>query len=351
MNPPPSPRHPPPHSARSGVLAGGNWITDHVKIIDSWPPQDALASILRQTSSNGGSPYNILKDLAKLGAPFPLMGIGLVGDDADGRTIRADCVAHGIDATQLRTTRDAATSYTDVMTVRDTGRRTFFHQRGANALLDVQHFDFATTRAKIFHLGYLLLLDRLDAFEDGRPRVCRVLAAARKRGMKTSIDVVSENSNRFRRVVLPALAEVDCCFVNDFEAEQLTGGRLRRRGAIVEAAVSRAARTLLAAGVREWVFIHFAEAVYAASAMGGGCWQPSVRLRASEIQGAAGAGDALAAGILYGLHENWPMARCLRLGVCAAARSLFHPTCSEGVGSASACLALGARRGFRAKPA
>ena len=56
---------------RSGIIAGGNWIVDHVKLIDTWPPQDALATILSQSWGNGGSPYNVLKNLARLGASFP----------------------------------------------------------------------------------------------------------------------------------------------------------------------------------------------------------------------------------------------------------------------------------------
>ena len=62
---------------RTGLLAGGNWIVDHIKLIDTWPAQDALASICRQSSSNGGSPYNILVDLAQLGAAFPLSAVGV----------------------------------------------------------------------------------------------------------------------------------------------------------------------------------------------------------------------------------------------------------------------------------
>src|SRR4051812_36065893 len=100
---------------RSGILAGGNWIVDHVKMIDAWPPQDSLATILSESSGNGGAPYNVLKDLARLGAGFPLSAVGLVGDDANGRAIRADCEAHGINPFRLRTAAGAPTSYTDVM--------------------------------------------------------------------------------------------------------------------------------------------------------------------------------------------------------------------------------------------
>lgn len=335
---------------RSGILAGGNWIIDHVKVIDAWPAEDTLVSILSQSSSNGGSPYNLLVDLARLKAPFPLAGAGLVGDDENGRAILADCRAHQIDTSQLQTTGAAATSYTDVMTVAKTGRRTFFHQRGANAHLDIEHFRFDATEARLFHLGYALLLDRLDFVVDGRPRACEVLQQAKAAGLQTSLDCVSEASNRFQTIVRPMLPFVDILFLNDFEAEKLTGVPLRRNNAIHASAVGQAARLLLKAGVQSWVVIHFPEAAYACHASGEGLWQPSVYVPQESIAGAAGAGDALAAGVLLGVHEGWPMARSLNLGVCAAAASLTHPSCSSGVGPADVCLASGRQLGYNPLP-
>jgi sugar/nucleoside kinase (ribokinase family) len=87
----------PDQSERSGILAGGNWIVDRPKIIDVYRAQDSLANIIRETSSNGGSPYNVLIDLARLQAPFRPSAVGLVGDDAAGEFICSDCRAHGID--------------------------------------------------------------------------------------------------------------------------------------------------------------------------------------------------------------------------------------------------------------
>jgi hypothetical protein len=72
---------PDPPMERNGVLAGGNWIVDRPKIIDAYPGQDTLANILQETSGNGGSPYNLLVDLARLQAPFPLEAVGLVGEE------------------------------------------------------------------------------------------------------------------------------------------------------------------------------------------------------------------------------------------------------------------------------
>src|SRR3954468_6369868 len=103
-------------SSRKGVLAGGNWIIDQVKLIDVYPQREQLANIRQEAQGTGGAPYNVLVDLAKLGAPFPLGAAGLVGKDTLGDLILEDCRAREIDTRLLRATEDASTSYTDVMT-------------------------------------------------------------------------------------------------------------------------------------------------------------------------------------------------------------------------------------------
>ena len=234
------------------------------------------------------------------------------------------------------------------MTVRDTGRRTFFHQRGANAHLAPPHIDFSRTSARHLHIGYALLLDYLDAAgPDGRPRLAAVLRAARQTGLSTSIDCVSEHSDRFGAVIAPLLPEVDILFANDFEAEKLTGLDLGRGATLDKAALVKAAQILISRGVHQLVVIHCPEGVLAASPAEH-FWQPSVALPAELIVGAAGAGDALAAGVLYGCHEGWRLDRSLELGVCAAAASLRDVTCSAKVETVAACLALGRIYGYRA---
>lgn len=336
-------------NGRGGIVCGGNWVVDHVKLVDHWPVQETLANIVDECWGNGGAPYNVLKDLARLGAPFPLEGIGLVGDDAHGTRILEDCRRHGIDVGQLRRCPDQPTSYTDVMTEVRTGRRTFFHQRGVNARLAPEHFDFTRTRAKLFHLGYLLLLDGLDSCDArGRPRAAEVLRRAGTAGLRTSLDCVSEPGDRSRRIVLPVLPEVDVLFGNDFEVERLTGIALRPgRDALDAAAVEAAARSLLAHGVRDWVVVHMPEGAHARSRAGEAVWQPSIAMPADCIRGTAGAGDALAAGVLYGLHEGWSMAEALRTGVAVAAASLTAATCSDGVDRLEDCRALEREHGWR----
>src|SRR6185503_7007076 len=189
-------------NGRCGLLSGGNWIVDQVKLIDVYPQPEQLGNIRSQSQGTGGAAYNVLIDLANSGAPFPLSGAGLVGRDSLGQQILDDCHQHKIDVKHLRTTPKAPTSYTDVMTEQAHGRRTFFHARGANALWQGEDLDFARIPARIFHLGYLLLLDALDQ-PDRRfgTRAARLLAYAQAAGIKTSVDVVSEDSDRFGRIV------------------------------------------------------------------------------------------------------------------------------------------------------
>jgi len=335
-------------TATRGLLAGGNWITDLVKIIDVYPKPEQLANIRRQFQGTGGAPYNVLISLAKSGAPFPLLAAGLVGQDELGESIRDTCRRHRVDVRHLGVTSKAPTSFTDVMTEQNQGRRTFFHARGANALWAGDDLDFTKTRPRIFHLGYLLLLDTLDE-PDAKfgTRAARLLAAAQAAGIKTSVDVVSEDSDRFARIVNPALRHVDYCILNEIEAGKTTGFHIRRSdGDLDTVALRHAAGALLQQGVRELVVVHFAEGAFARTRKGEDVWQPSLRLPAGYIAGTAGAGDAFCAGVLLGLHEGWDLPRCLLTGVCIAAASLSDATCTAGVKSLNTSLALARKHGF-----
>lgn len=338
------------HMKRSGLLVAGNWILDQVKLIDKFPAEQSLVNILHEYTSNGGSAYNILMDLAKLRAPFPLEAIGLVGNDFNGVRIVDHCREAGIDVRQLQMTPETPTSYTIVTSVKHTGKRTFFHHRGANSLLDISHFDFHVSNAKIFHLGYLLLLDRLDEIQqNGRTKASHVLENAKKEGFLTSIDLVSEDSDRFASIIPCALPYVDYLFLNEYEASQLAGVNLMEVKDPTEMGnrCEDIFEIIFRMGVNEWVIIHHPDGVWASHRDGRQLFQPSLRLPQEKVVGANGAGDALAAGVLLGIHEGWNMEACLDLGVCAAAASLSHVTCSDGVRAHGDCLALSKLYGYR----
>lgn len=333
---------------RNGILVGGNWIIDLVKIIDVFPGEEKLANILAEYSSNGGSAYNVIKNLARLRVDFPLSAIGLVGDDERGRKIINECTDLGVNTDQLRVTCKSATSYTDVMSVQSVGKRTFFHYRGANALLDTCDFSLNNSE-KIFHLGYLLLLDRLDTIgPNGLTGAATILAEAKSKGFITTIDLVSENDCRFSTIVPLALPFVDIIFVNEFEAEMLSGlSGLLHEGKVNLEKCYEAAATILEMGVNEWVLVHFPMGAIGLSKTGGKIFQSSLDVPANQIMGCVGAGDAFAAGVLIGIHNNCDMQISLFYGVCVAASCLFQATSSDGILPLHETLSLAKKYGLK----
>jgi hypothetical protein len=72
---------------------------------------------------------------------------------------------------------------------------------------------------KIAQIGYILLLDAMDAADPEYGTVmARAFARFQEMGLKTTVDVVSEDSDRFTRLVTPALRYVDYLILNEFEA-------------------------------------------------------------------------------------------------------------------------------------
>jgi len=326
---------------RRGVLAGGNFIVDRVKQIDAYPEQDQLALIHAETLGNGGGAYNLLKDLSALDPAIPLEGIGLIGTDSLGDWVVQDCVDSSIDVRQLRRSAETPTSYTDVMSVVSTGRRTFFHQPGANAQLDESHFDFSASGARIFYLGYPCLLDRLDQIkEDGSTGAARVLGLARSHGMITAADLVSGQHPHFQDIVAAAAGELDYLLLNEIEGGWLVGRTLRGSQGVDPNDAAAAAAEILQLGVRNTVVIHYEEGAVSHDCHGEICTVKSLKLSEDEIQGAVGAGDAFAAGFLHGVHENLPIQQSLNQGVCSAAACLSHPSCSGGMRPLTECLRL-----------
>jgi sugar/nucleoside kinase (ribokinase family) len=320
----------------SGIISAGNWIVDSIKIVDCWPEKGELSNILSESSGGGGGPHNVLIDIRKLGLDIPLMGMGCIGRDSNGEFLIKECREYGIDSTHIRVLDDVSTSYTDVFSIAKTGERTFFHFRGANALFGPDDVPVEAVRrsgAKIFQLGYLLLLDTMDApDEEYGTAAARTLAKVSETGIKTSLDVVSEASDRFRRLVEPALPHVDYCVINEVEAQKVTGIEIRRRsGAIDRDALKRAAARLLECGVRSLAVIHFPEGCLWKDREANEMYKPSFNIPEEQIVGSAGAGDAFCAGILVGLHEGWEPEKCMTVANAVACSCLKAANTTDGV--------------------
>lgn len=318
---------------RKGIVSMGNWLVDSVKFIDVYPAKGNLTTITDVEVGLGGCSHNVLVDLARLKSGLPLYAGGCIGRDAYGQMVLDAIAANQIDGRYVKVLDDAATSYTDVMSeVNGDKTRTFFHCRGANARLTIDHIRQVDVPAKIFHLGYLLLLDELDRKDPEYGVVAaRALKELQDKGYETSVDVVSEEGNRFREVVLPCLHYTDYLIINEVEAGACCDMELRdAQGTVDIDKVAYAAGALLEKGVRKMCVIHFPEGGFAMSKDGAKIYKPTDMLPKSQIVSAVGAGDAFCAGALYALHEGYEMEDMLAFANACARFNLSNPTSTGG---------------------
>ena len=327
---------------RKGICVAGNLIVDITYPIERWPRQSELTTITDGiTRSVGGAVCNVITDLAKLDEALPLSALGVIGEDAEGEFILEQLGRHeNIDLSLLG--RKGTTSFTAVMSDNRTKARTFFQYRGANALFDESFIDWDRIDAEILHVGYILLLDALDQ-ADGEygTKMARLLAEAQSRGIRTSIDVVTESGDRFRTLVPPALRYTDYCVINELEAQQITGVLLRdEEEKLYPEHMEEALRKMKELGVSTWAVIHCPEGGYGLDEKNHFLTVRSLKLPEGYIKGTVGAGDAFCAGVLYGAEKGWGLAESVRLGTCAAAASLSEAGATEGMRPAAEVLKL-----------
>jgi len=321
---------------KDNIAFCGNIITDQVKLISRWPDKGMLVPISSVRRAVGGSVCNTAIDLKTLDPSVAVRAIGAVGDDENGSFAVRTLEERGIDCTGVARTSARPTSFTDVMTVEGTGERTFFNLHGADSTLTPDDVDVTGLGCDIFHFGYLLLLDGMDApDEEYGTKAARLLAKVQAAGIRTSVDIVSEQSDRFARIVRPALRYCDYCIINEIEGALATGRRPDDLKGICEG--------LFDLGVRERVVIHCPDAGVTLGRDGGFVRVGSLRLPDGWIKGTVGAGDAFCAGTLYALLKGFDPEKTLRLASCAAAMNLTAPDSVSGARSLDETLALDVR--------
>ena len=332
-----------------GVLCAGSVMVDLSKVIDAYPARDGLATIEQVSRSTGGPGMNMAVDLRLLGLTAPVGLAGAVGDDEHGAYVRAECARLGIHTRDLRTIEGVVTSFTDAMVEKHGGRRTFFHHSGANAVFDASTVDL--TGARILHVGapgIHLLMD--TPLSDGGNGWSVFLSRAREAGLHINLELVSLPPDRLTEIALPCLPYVDSIVINEVEAGALTGIRATAPDPDepVDWLVLEAMATgLINLGVSTLAVVHFPAGCVAAGP-GGRLWrQGSVFLPRAEIRSTTGAGDAFAAGVILGLHESWPIERCLRLGAASAGACIRSSHTSAGILPAADCLAVADQIGYR----
>lgn len=318
-----------------GICCAGNMIVDTMYRCERYPKEGELTHIFEGIEyATGGAVCNTGVDLARLDPDMRVLLSGYAGNDRLGDFMMEQLgKIPNLDLSQVR--REGETSYTIVMNNAQNRARTFFQYGGANNSYGEDSIDWNHLDIDILHIGYLLLLPHLDTENaEFGTNMAKLLCKAQKRGLKTSIDVVTESGERFSRIVPPALRYTDYCIINELEAQQTTGILLRDDdGKLQRQNFRKALECLKELGVSTWSVIHCPEMGAGLDESGIYYEEDSLALPKGYIAGSTGAGDAFCAGILYAAEKELGLKEGLKIGACTAAASLSQVGATDGVGT------------------
>ena len=297
-------------NGRPDVVCVGILVADVIaRPVEELPLAGTLTLLEEISLRGGGCALNTATVLVRLGLRAAVLG--KVGDDAFGDFVLRLLGERGVEGVGVIRDGAAPTSSTVVL-VDGRGERTFLHLPGANGALRAAELDPELVFAgRALHVAGALVMPMLD----GEPTAA-LLASARERGIFTSVDTVWDASGRWERV-LPALPHL----------ELFTGSLAEARAISGEDGPETAAAWLRNRGARRVALKLGAEGCYLAEE---GLAEHVPTPQVTAVDG-TGAGDAFAAGLLYGLLAGWPLARAAKLANAAGALATTVVGASEGV--------------------
>ena len=321
---------------KKGIAVAGNLIVDALYPVMGFAKPGELSNICGNIDrATGGAVCNNIMDLATLDPELPLVALGRIGDDDMGQYIQEKLGAFpNIDQQYIKV--GGSTAFSLVLADEITKQRTFYEFSGVNAQFCEADIPWDTLDVDMLHIGYILLLEALDE-EDSQygTKMAKLLHTAQQHGIKTSIDVVSETGERFRKLVCPALKYTDYCVINEVEASATTGIELRNEdGQLIRENFPKALKAMKDLGVSTWAVIHCPEIGCGLDENNNYVEVPSLKLPKGWIVGTVGAGDAFCSGVLYAAWNGMSLQSAIELATASAACSLSEAGATEGMRSA-----------------
>lgn len=302
---------------RNGIAVAGSVLVDKINEIKAYPQSGELTQIVGLEKAVGGCVPNVALDLKKICLELDVKAIGKIGNDEDGAYVSNVLSQGGVDVSGFVVSEEDSTSFTEVMSVIN-GQRTFFTYPGTSADFGYNDIDFENLDSRILHLGYFLLLEKVDQGEG-----IQILQKAQEMGIKTSIDLVSENSDRYS-LILSCLPYTNYLIINEIEAGKLTNMEP------TDDNLEEIARKLKALGVSDKVVIHKPDFAVCLS-NDGYTVVNSYSLPDGYIKGTTGAGDAFCAGTLIGIYKEWSDTEILEFASGCAVMALGKADATSGL--------------------
>ncbi|MER3501289.1 MAG: hypothetical protein IMHGJWDQ_001854 [Candidatus Fervidibacter sp.] len=277
---------------------------------------DSESIVEESHESAGGSAANTIYALARWGVKAGF--IGAVGDDREGQRILQEFESVGVETHRIRILRGYPTGRC-LGLVDLKGRRSLYVQPGANLTLRLTEDDIAyAAKAQWVHLSSLV---GDEAFESQRAFV-----AALPSDVMVGFAPGALYARRGLKALSSILKRTFILFVTREELALLTGTEN----------LDAAAQQLWELGV-EMLVVTLGEAGSWVGSKGKGQFSPSFQ---AHVVDTTGAGDAFAAGFLWGILQGRPLVECQRLGTIAASFCLREIGARTGIPTIDELLAI-----------
>ena len=261
---------------------------------------DGEAPIKGVTLSPGGSAANTVYGLAKLGMATGF--IGTIGDDDPGQMLLRDFESVGVDSSRIKVKPKAETG--SVLCLTDhLGRRALYVSPGANRLLTAQDIDLDyLNQAKILHLSSFIDQKQLE--------IQQSVVGKLSPSVKISFAPGELYAAKGLPTLAPLMKRTYILFLNRHELEQLTQeGFEKGVQRCLEQGCQMVAVTLGKGVIRQGKTM--------ACYLSDGEQECMIEDESSgerRVMDTTGAGDAFAAGVLYGLLSEKGLRECGLLG-------------------------------------
>ena len=231
-----------------------------------------------------------------------VQAVGGVGRDDMGDWVRMKLQRFGVDVANMDVCPDFSTS-SSIVTTRPNGDRPALHKKGATGGFFVSDAQLdSVLDTKIFHVGGVGLMDRMD-----RGRTAEVMAAAKARGCRTTLDVFASTPDDMP-LIAPLLKNTDFFMPSEEEAMALSG----------LSDLDDIARFLLDHGVGAVILTLGPDGARYTDQAGSHFHIPAFDV---GVVCTCGCGDCFNAGFATGLHLGRSMEDCVRLGQASSAQN------------------------------
>jgi sugar/nucleoside kinase (ribokinase family) len=235
--------------------------------------------------------------LARLGGR--VLFVGVVGEDLFGNFMIEALHQRGIDTSSVIVEPNERTGISIILT--RGADRAILTYPGAIAKLTAEKVsDDLLQRSRHLHVASYFLQEALQ------PDLKKLFQRAHAYGLTTSLDINWDPGGQWEGV-WEALSETDLFFLNSAEALALTGE------STVKAALTSLADAVPVVAVKlgsEGGMVRQGEELLVVPAI------------SVPVVDTVGAGDSFDAGFVYGYLQDWPLERCLKLGVACGSLSL-----------------------------